>query len=66
MAFRVVAVDPVEDVQPTVDSEREEIMTGDVFRLASLGDHEELRQDGTGFEVDGKRPRNLRKTGETD
>ena len=43
--FHVVAVDPVENVQCSVDAERKQIMTGNGLRLASLTYHEQLRKN---------------------
>ena len=43
--FIVVSVDPVNDVQSSVGTQGKQIMAGDCLCLASLGDHEQLRQD---------------------
>ena len=56
----LVAVDPVGDVEAAVDTESEEIVAGDSLRLAGFAEHEELRQDGNGLQIDGKRPQNLK------
>ena len=45
-AFKVVAVDPVNDVESTVGAQREQIVAGDGFGLAGLANHEQLWQDG--------------------
>lgn len=44
-AFEIVTPDPVEDVECTVQAQAEQVVCGDGLRLASLADHEELRQD---------------------
>jgi hypothetical protein len=44
--FKVVSVDPVEDVESAIDSKGEEIVGGDGFGFTSLLDHEQLGQDG--------------------
>lgn len=44
-AFEVVTPDPVEDVQRPIQAQAEQVMGGDGLSLASLTDHEELRQD---------------------
>lgn len=36
---------PVENVESTVDAEKEQVVCGDGFRLATLLQHEQLRQD---------------------
>ncbi len=58
-ALEVVTVDPVQDVQTPVRSEREEIMRCDRLGLARLGHHEELRQNGHRLQIDGERPEHL-------
>lgn len=59
LGFSEVAVDPVGDVQRTVAAEREEIMGRDGLGLAGALQHEELGQDGDGFEPDGERPQDF-------
>ncbi len=58
-ALEVIAVDPVEDVEGPVGAEGEQVVTRDRLGLACLADHEQLRQDGHRFQVDGERPQNL-------
>ena len=59
LTLEVVSVDPVEDVEPPVGAEREQVVRGDGLGLPGLGHHEELRQDGHGLQVDGERPQHL-------
>jgi hypothetical protein len=54
-----VAVDPVGDVEEAVDAKGEEVVGGDGLGLASALEHEELGEDGDGFEPDGKGPEDL-------
>lgn len=58
-AFSVVSVDPVEDVETTVHTQHEQVVTGDGFSLSGLGHHEELRKDRTSLKVDRESPENL-------
>jgi len=55
-SFKVVSVDPVEDVESAIDSKGEEIVGGDGFGFPGLLDHEQLGQDGHRLQVDGKCP----------
>jgi len=55
----VVSVDPVEDVECTVGAQREQIMRGDGFSFARFGYHEELGQDGDGFQIYREGPQHL-------
>jgi len=55
----VVSVDPVEDVQCTVGTQRKQVMRCDGFSFAGFWYHEELRKDGDGFQVDGEGPQHL-------
>ena len=57
--LRMITVDPIENVEESIDAQRKEIMAGDRFRLASSADHVQLRKDRHGFEIDGKCPENL-------
>ena len=52
----VVAEDPIEDVQAAVGAEGKQVMASDRLRLPSLGDHEQLGQDGHTLQVDGEGP----------
>ena len=58
-ALEVVAVDPVEDVQAAVGAEGEQVVAGDGLSLPSLGDHEQLGQDGHALQVDREGPEDL-------
>lgn len=55
----VVTVDPVDDVKSTISSEGEEIMGSDCLGVSSLGEHEELRHNSYGLEIDGECPHDL-------
>jgi len=48
----VIAVDPVQYVQRSVTAESKEIVARNCLRLASLADHEQLRQDRDRLQVD--------------
>ena len=58
-ALEVVAVDPVKDVEAAVGAEGEQVVAGDRLGLPSLGDHEQLGQDGDALQVDGEGPQDL-------
>ena len=55
----MVAVDPVEDVERPVGAKGKQVVAGDRLRLAGLGHHEQLGQDGHGLEIDGECPEDL-------
>lgn len=57
--LRVVTIDPVENVEKSVDTQREEVVAGDRLGLASLANHEQLRKNGHRFQVDRERPEHL-------
>jgi len=57
--LRVVAIDPVENIQRTIGAEGEKIMSSYRLRRACLGQQEELRQNRDRFEIDTERPQNL-------
>lgn len=59
VSLGVVPVDPVEQIQGTVGTQRKQVMTGNAFRFARFADQEQLRQDGHRLQVDGERPQNL-------
>jgi len=61
-ALRVIAIDPVENVQSTVATKGEEVVAGDSLSFTGLTDHEQLRKDCNRFQVDGKCPQNLKQT----
>jgi len=54
--FGVEAVDPVEDVQSTVRTQSEEIVSSDGFSRSGCLKHVELRHDGDRFQVDAESP----------
>lgn len=58
-ALGVVSIDPVEDVEESVGSEGEEVVSSDGFSVSGTREHEELWHDGDGFEVDGESPHDL-------
>lgn len=43
--FKVVTPDPVEDIKGPVQTQAEQVVSGDRLCLPSLADHEELGQD---------------------
>ena len=57
--FHIITINPVQDVQRSVDSQRKQIVACYRLRLASLADHEKLRKDCHRLEVYRKRPQNL-------
>lgn len=57
--FKVEAPDPVEEIEAPVQAQAEQVVGGDRLCLASLADHEELRQDCHRLQVDGERPQDL-------
>lgn len=58
-AFGVVSVDPVENVEESVRSESEEVVSSDGFGISRAREHEELGHDGDGFQIDGEGPHHL-------
>lgn len=60
-ALGVVSINPVENVEESVGSEGEEVVSRDSFSISSPGKHEELWHDGNSFEVDRKSPHYLHK-----
>lgn len=54
-----VAVNPVGNVKSAIAAEGKEVVSGDGLGLAGALQHEELGQDGDGFEPDGKGPEYL-------
>ena len=58
-ALKVETPDPVEEVEGAIHAQAEQVVGGDCLRLASLADHEELRQDCHRLQVDGERPKDL-------
>lgn len=59
-ALEVVAPDPVDQIQGTVQAQEEKVVSGDGFRLSGLADHKELREDGHRLQVDGEGPQDLK------
>jgi hypothetical protein len=47
---------PVEDVEDTIESKEKDVVCSDVLYLFQFIDHEELWQDGEGFEPDAEGP----------
>lgn len=45
-SLKIVAVDPVDDVQGTVGTKCKQVVAGNGLRFAGLGNHKQLRQDG--------------------
>lgn len=58
-ALSVVSVDPVEDVEESVGSKGEEVVSGDGFGVSSSGEHKELWHNSHSFQVDGESPHDL-------
>lgn len=59
IAFGKVAVQPVRNVQGPVQPQRKQVVRGDGFGFAGALQHEELGQDGDGFEPDAEGPKHL-------
>lgn len=57
----VVSVNPVEDVEESVGSEGEKVVSSDGFSISGSREHEELWHNGDCFEVDRECPHNLHK-----
>lgn len=51
-----VSVDPVGDVEETVDAQGKQVVGRDGFSLAGSLQHEELRENGDGLQPDGEGP----------
>lgn len=49
----------MEDVEGAVEAEEEDVVRGDVLHVLEAVDHEELRQDGQGFEPDAEGPQEV-------
>lgn len=58
-ALKVETPDPVEEIESSVQAQAEQVVGGDRLCLASLADHEELRQDCHRLQVDGECPKDL-------
>lgn len=61
-AFKVETPDPVEEIEGPIHAQAEQVVGGDRLRLASLADHEQLRQDCHRLQVDGERPQDLQES----
>lgn len=61
VSLGVVPVDPVEQIQGTVRTQREQVMAGNALRLARFADEEQLGQDGHRLQVDRERPEHLQR-----
>ena len=61
IALREVAVQPVGDVEGAVEAQGEEVVGCDRFGFARALKHEELGEDGDGFEPDAEGPEDLRR-----
>lgn len=57
--FRVVTPDPVGNVEGTVEAQEEKVVRRDGLCFPRLADHEELRKDSHGLQVDGEGPEYL-------
>lgn len=55
----VVAPDPVCNVESTVEAQEEKVVGRDGLSFPCLADHEELRKDSHGLQVDGEGPEYL-------
>lgn len=60
-AFRVETPDPVEEIKATIETEEEQVVSGDGLSFSSFADHKKLRQDGHRFQVNGKGPKDLQR-----
>jgi hypothetical protein len=59
VGFGLCTVDPVGNVESTVQAKHEDVIAGQVLNLAVTLKHNQLREDGQRLEVDGKCPQNL-------
>lgn len=57
--LRVVAPDPVGNVESPVEAQEEKVVCRDGLCFPCLADHEELRKDSHGLQVDGEGPEYL-------
>lgn len=57
--LRVVAPDPVGNVESAVEAQEEKVVCRDGLCLPRLADHEELRKDSHGLQVDREGPEYL-------
>lgn len=55
----VRAVDPVREVQRSVDAEEEDVVAREILDLSIALQKEELRHNGQGLQVDGEHPEHL-------
>jgi len=54
-----VAINPIQNVQGSIRSERKQIVTCDRLSLASLGYHEQLRKNSHGLQVNAPCPKDF-------
>ena len=59
LTLKIVSIDPVENVEPSVRSQGKEIVRRDGFGLTSFLHHKQLRQNGHGLQVDGEGPQDF-------
>lgn len=58
-ALEIETPNPVEEIKGPVHAQAEQVVGGDGLGLASLADHEELREDRHRLQVDGEGPQDL-------
>lgn len=58
--LHVVAPDPVGNVESPVEAQEEKVVCRDGLCFPCLADHEELRKDSHGLQIDGEGPEYLR------
>jgi len=56
MIFSNVSVDPVEDIEYSINAQSYHIICCNIFNFSDFGEHMELREDGNSFKPDGERP----------
>lgn len=59
-ALEVVAPNPVDQVQGTVQTQEEKIVSGDGLCFPSFADHKKLRENSNWFKIDGEGPQYLK------
>jgi len=57
--FHLVSVDPIEDVEEAVETETGDIVAGEVLYCAHFVEHDDLGDEGDGFEPEGEAPGEL-------
>lgn len=58
-SLKIVAPNPVDQVQGTVQTQEEKVVSSDGLRFPSFADHKELGENGDRFKVDGESPQYL-------